>query len=301
MAEPMITLATAVASKVVTTALEPYIRQLLDIQETQSLALARLEDDIRALVNAPWRESKLHLRAAESAGSSDPVRRDEELAKAMDALLRAYSAHPRPSIARALVAGDAATLEGMLGRPGDARTWAATAHADSVSYLRDEAARVQSAVNHRPTWPVRWRQVIDVTFWDDVLGTLQDEPEPASRAEGNSVAAFGARQTNLKRALLELGPDGPLGWKHFTRSDLPEYTQWTTRLGGAVLFSSTGLPLVGAIIELHRAAAQADDIRRVAKEFGCRDLPVGRLKARFRSRYNAVIEYVNDQEKGQTP
>lgn len=302
MAEPMVSLATAVASKAVTTALEPFIRQLLDIQETQSQSLARLEDDVRALMNAPWRESKLHLKAAESAGSSDPVRRDAELAKAKDALLRAYSAHSRPSVVRALIAGDTATLEAMLGRPGDARSWAATAHADIVSYMRDEAARVQSAINHRPSWPVRLRQVIDLSFWDEVLGSFQNEPEPASRAEGSSITARIAQNTNLKRALLEMGPDAPPGWRHFPRSDLPEYTQWE-RTGvdvGGVLFSPTGLPLVGAVIELHRAAAQADDLRRVANEFGCRDLPIGRLKARFRSRYNAVIEYVNDQEEGQT-
>ena len=45
-----------------------------------------------------------------------------------------------------------------------------------------------------------------------------------------------------------------------------------------------------------RAAAQAENLRRVAEEFGCRDLPTGWLQVKLRNRYHAIIEYVSGQD-----
>ena len=298
MPEPMITLATAVASKAVTAALEPFIRQLLDIQENQGQTLARLEDGVRALVEAPWRESKLHLLAAESAGSSDVARRNAELGKAADALLSAYSAHPRPSVTRALIAADTATLEAMLGRPTDAKSWASTAHTDIVSYLHVEAARVQSTLNQRPTWPVRARRILHSSIWDEVLGTLQKEPEPQPRADDTSTTALIVRDTIRKRAFLESGPDTPPGWVPLPNSKWPEPVRWRSPADpySLLFFEPDNGSFVAAIVELHRAAAHAETLRRVAEEFGCRDLPTGWLQVKLRNRYHAIIEYVSGQD-----
>jgi hypothetical protein len=292
--EPLSALATAVASKAATTALEPYIRELLDVQESQNQALERLEDNVRAMMDAPWREARIHLVAAESAGSGNPSRRDAELDKAADALIRAYSVHPRPSVARALVAADAATLEGMVGRPVDARSWAARGYDDILAFLAAESDRVKSELNQPPSVlaRVRRRTLEDWDFWDRMLGGRYDELRTVAGHKGDEAGRAQERAYEQRR-LLELGPDAPPGW--YLDEGIPRGGCWTTRLVGqhnrSIWFDERDLPLADALMELHRAASRADDLRTVAVEFGCRDLPVKRLQVLLRSRHNAVVVY----------
>ena len=268
MVEPLSTLAMAVASKAATTALEPYIQQLLEIQDTQNQALERLEDNVRAMMEAPWREARLHLIAAESAGPRDLGRRDAELDKTADALVRAYSVHAQPSVARALVAADAATLDAMVGRPEGARQWAARAHDDIVSFLRVEAARVQSELNRRPAWVVRMRRqaLEDRDLWDYVLGGEAgkgDVPAPAPAnydAKSASSKEWDAEEARKMRSMLELGPDAPPGWQ--LDHEVPMGGAWRTRTPDGypdwLWFRERDVPIVNAIAELHRGSARAE-------------------------------------------
>ena len=89
--EPLLTIAMAVASKAVTTALEPLIHELINAQEAQNAELEQLRQEVRRLIDGPWRLSILHLRASESAGSADPARRSAELEKAAANLDRQLS------------------------------------------------------------------------------------------------------------------------------------------------------------------------------------------------------------------
>jgi hypothetical protein len=288
--EPLSAIAAALATETMTTALEPYIRRLLDVQETQGQALERLEDSVRAMMEAPWRESRLHLMAAESAGPNHPARRDAELVKATDALFRAYSVHPRPSVARALVAADTATIEAMVGRPNDARTWAARAHSDIVAFLRAEATRVQSQLNQHPSVVERVRHwaIEDESFWDRLLGAKRDVPKTVS-SHKDTTRTYEADSARLRRELLELGPDRPPGWQ---ASGDPAGRSWQTPYPvQSVSFHDQDVPTVNAVIDLHRAAARAEDLRAVAMSFGCGDIPAARLEVRVRRRYEARLVY----------
>ena len=186
--EPLLTIAMAVASKAVTTALEPLIHELINAQEAQNAELEQLRQEVRRLIDGPWRLSILHLRASESAGSADPARRSAELEKAAEALLQAYSLHPDVSVTRALIAADLSMVEGLIGRRKDAAGWADTAYNDVTTFLRQQAPLVQQALNERPPWSRRIN-ILYTGIWDDVLGTGNGVPAPAADSEGESITA----------------------------------------------------------------------------------------------------------------
>lgn len=292
--EPLVTIATAVASKVVTTALEPLIRELISAQEQQNAELEQLRQEIRQLVDGPWRLSMLHLRAAVSAGQADPERRSSELTKARDALLQAYSFHPDASITRALIAADVSMVEGLVGHQEDAATWADTAHDDITTFLRQQTAEVQRALNDRPSTWRQIRTVMDGDFWTDVLG-YGDVPDPPTKAEGDSLSAYIAANTARRRTFLERGPagwrplaevyptlvwEGAISWISADRN----YERVDFQLANVVRHARS-------LLELHAAASLARTLRQVCAEFGRRDLPDDRLVVRLRRRYGAEVTY----------
>ena len=211
--EPLLTIATAVASKAVTTALEPLIRELINAQEAQNAELEQLRQEVRRLIDGPWRLSILHLRASESAGSADPARRSAELEKAAEALLLAYSLHPDASATRALIAADLSMVEGLIGRRKDAAGWADTAYDDVTTFLRQQAPLAQQALNERPPWSRRIN-ILYTGIWDEVLGTGNNVPAPAADSEGESTAAGIAADAVLRRELLERGAGAAPGCVH---------------------------------------------------------------------------------------
>lgn len=288
----------AVASKAVTTALEPLIRELINAQEAQNAELEELRQEVRRLIDGPWRLSILHLRASESAGSADPARRSAELEKAAEALLQAYSLHPDASATRALIAADLSMVEGLIGRRKDAAGWADTAYDDVTAFLRQQAPSVQEALNDRPPLLRRVRSVVDGSIWDDVLGIGNGVPAPAADSAGESINARIATAAVLRRELLERGPGAAPGWSAFSfaragSQDPPDLWWDLTKdaVSRTVYFSESSLPHVRALVELHAAASRAETFRQVCAQFSQREQPAYQLVVRLQRRYDAEVSY----------
>ncbi|HZI74887.1 MAG TPA: hypothetical protein VFD73_12860, partial [Gemmatimonadales bacterium] len=143
---PIVELAASIGGQKAAKALQPLLRDLLDIQDQQLERLRAVQDDVRKLVEGPWRRARTAL---EDAQSSDGSRQKELLQRAESALQEAHSQEAKANAARAAAAADLALVTSLLGHRDEGQKWARRAHQDGQQAILAEIPEVTRALNAR--------------------------------------------------------------------------------------------------------------------------------------------------------
>jgi hypothetical protein len=104
---PLAEIASGIAAKVAISAARPLLLALLGVQDQQLKLLTTMQDDIRKLLEGPWKQARLLVAEAAHSPDDDPQRRDY-LEKGRDALIQAYGNYPHVHSSRAAIAADLA-------------------------------------------------------------------------------------------------------------------------------------------------------------------------------------------------
>jgi hypothetical protein len=200
---PLVEIAVALGQKAATTAIEPLIRDLLDVQDRQERELRAILERLDDLRTAPWRRARLLIGEASQARSAGDRR--DRLEKAYDALLEAYSHFPEATRQRASAAIDLALVMGLLGDEDAARRWARIAFDDQVAAVASTVPQVREALN-LPY--IKAAQQGD--FWDWVSGDLAEEERviPPELRGGHSGDSWDAVRRDRERGEEPRTPAG---------------------------------------------------------------------------------------------
>ncbi len=287
---PIVELAASIGGKEAAKALQPLLRDLMDVQDRQLELLRAMQDNVRKLVEGPWRRARTAL---EDAQSLDGSRRTGLLQQAASALREAHSYEAKASAAQAAAAADLALVTSLLGHRDEGRIWARRAHQDGQQAIQAEIPEVARALNARGNpfsraadgwrwspdkkyfrWPTRsevdkyakgavdadmWRQALTRTFSEGI--TL-----------GDSLA-----EDDLAGDLAVLGQ--PAGNKKAEFAHL--------------LVNTTQRTIPGArLMALHRLGRDTEDYRKVRIQL-CHDvgLPVEHLRVDVTTPHSARIAW----------
>lgn len=149
------------------------LRDLIGVQDRQLETLQAIRQDVRTLVEGPWRESRQLL---DMAAHSDGSIRRSYLLDARNALIRAHSHEPLATPRRATVDVDLAMVLGLLGEEESSIRWALRAHDDQVSSVASAVPQTLQVLNS----PVSaLKGIVDGDFWELVNRSLKYHPEEA--------------------------------------------------------------------------------------------------------------------------
>lgn len=123
-------IAKGVVQNLTGTAILPLLHKLLGLQDEQLEALQAIREDVRTLVEGPWRESRKLLDLAEHV---EGTARDVYLTDARAALFRAHSHEPTATPRRAVIGMNLAMVAGLLGDRQGAHRLALDAYGDQVA------------------------------------------------------------------------------------------------------------------------------------------------------------------------
>jgi len=218
---PLIEIASGIGQNIAASAVVALLRDLVGVQDQQLRALQAIRQDVRTLIDGPWRQSQQMLDMA--AYTTDTDLRRAYLSDAKAALFRAHSHEPAPTPRRATVAVDLEMLLGLLGEHDTPRLWARKAHDDQAASIAAAAPQVERILNS----PLpAMKAFVDGDFWELVNRSRKHDPggaavwlreryeegldEPAS--EPSSIlpapdverSAWAARRENLRQVWLGL-------------------------------------------------------------------------------------------------
>jgi hypothetical protein len=145
---PLMEIAGGIAAKVAIPATRSLLTALLDVQDQQLQKLTTIEQDVRRLLEGPWRQAHVLVAEAAQTRDNDP-QRIVYLNEARQALFQAFGNHPNTHPARAAIAAELSMVLGLLGRTEDCHRWSATAHDEAVAVVTTAIPQVQAAVNRR--------------------------------------------------------------------------------------------------------------------------------------------------------
>jgi hypothetical protein len=237
----LIEIATAIGQRAATSATQILLRDLLGVQDRQLEALQAIRQDVRTLLEGPWRRAKLLL--AEAAEASDKDIRDSYLRDAKTALFEAVSHEPSATPRRATVAADLAIVLGMLSERQASLRWARTAHDDQTEAVR---LAIFSAIKTLNSRLQALKAPIDGDFWEFVARARKSSPSET--------------QTWL-RERYELGREQEEIWQEHTFRFVLE--PGIGRLVTAETMTEGGRKL----IELHRMSHDVREYRDVCLAF----------------------------------
>ena len=287
---PIVELAASIGGKEAAKALQPLLRDLMDVQDRQLELLRAMQDNVRKLVEGPWRRARTAL---EDAQSLDGSRRTGLLQQAASALREAHSYEAKASAAQAAAAADLALVTSLLGHRDEGRIWARRAHQDGHQAIQAEIPEVARALNARGNpfsraadgwrwspdkkyfrWPTRsevdkyakgavdadmWRQALTRTFSEGItLGDSLAEDDLAG-----DLAVLGLPAGNKKAEFAHL------------------------------LVNTTQRTIPGArLMALHRLGRDTEDYRKVRIQL-CHDvgLPVEHLRVDVTTPHSARIAW----------
>jgi hypothetical protein len=170
---PLVEIAMGIGQKAATSAIVTLLRDLIGVQDQQLQALRAIRQDVRTLLEGPWRESRQLL---DMAAHSDGSVRHGYLLEARGALFRAHSHEPEATPRRATVAVDLAMVLGLLGERDGSVRWARNAFDDQVKSIATALPQVLGVLNS----PVPALKVlVDGDFWELVNRSLKSDPEGA--------------------------------------------------------------------------------------------------------------------------
>ena len=287
---PIVELAASIGGKEAAKALQPLLRDLMDVQDRQLELLRAMQDNVRKLVEGPWRRARTAL---EDAQSLDGSRRTGLLQQAASALREAHSYEAKASAAQAAAAADLALVTSLLGHRDEGRIWARRAHQDGQQAIQARSRkwpalstpgatrspeRLMGGVGHliRSTsagprarrWtstrrgrsmPRTWRQALTRTFSEGItLGDSLAEDDLAG-----DLAVLGLPAGNKKAEFAHL------------------------------LVNTTQRTMPGArLMALHRLGRDTEDYRKVRIQL-CHDvgLPVEHLRVDVTTPHSARIAW----------
>lgn len=152
------------------------LKQIAGLQDEQVAVLKEMREDIRGMVERPWRKAKLLV---EQAGfTTDPGERRTRLQEARAALFDAYSQEAAATPRRAMIAVDIALVHGMLDEPDHARRWATKAHEDQIAAVSAAVEVALRALNSRSE---ALKAAIDGDFWSLVDASRKQDPAGTER------------------------------------------------------------------------------------------------------------------------
>jgi hypothetical protein len=194
-------IAVGIAKNLTISAARPLLLALLGAQDDQLKKLSTIQQDVRRLLEGPWRQARVLVAEAAETRDDDPQRM-VYLDEARQALFLAYGYQPDVHPARAAIAAELAMVIGLLGRRDDCQRWAATAHDEAVCVVIEAIPPVQSAVNRREWLPLVER----VRRWDFMWGASEPTRKSFWGAAtktfaGGDEMAYLVTQPHLRAAL----------------------------------------------------------------------------------------------------
>jgi hypothetical protein len=286
-------IAMEVAKEAATMALEPLVRDLLTAQDAQLKQLKALHEDVKVLVDGPWKRAQIHLG---EVGMVKGRRRQEEcLLEAQRALYEALSLSE--STAReAIIEADLALVWGLRGRGDEASTWARRAFDAAERYLTKVADETQALLRATPELKTSLKNSalsfmppsVEWLWWKNEV-TSEDQLPPLRRAAG-SQSYFVPLRLRLRPA-IEAGRELPMDEKQIGPAlGLPQMS-W---LHAKTAVWTLGLPPIQRLYDARRAYQQLDEYQQVCAAFG---VPArrGRLLIDLSTQRGAQVTYQSDR------
>jgi hypothetical protein len=208
-------IAAGIAVDIAISAARPLLIALLGVQDQQLEKLTTIQQDVRRLLEGPWRQARYLVAEAAETRDDDP-HRTVYLNEARQALFLAYGYHPDIHPARAAIAAELAMVIGLLGRREDCHRWAATAHDEAVAVVIETMPRVQRAVNRREWVPLAerargWKEFNRAAGWQPRRKDFWGAPTKtfASGDEMPYLVTIPHFRSILERVYEEGVPQGP--------------------------------------------------------------------------------------------
>jgi hypothetical protein len=115
--------------------IEPLLRDLLQIQDEQAVAITRIDANVQRLIDGPWETARTYV---EEAALAPPEQRADKLRAASTELHRAVPLQPDGTLQRAYACLDLALVERLLGDDGSSALQAQHAlQAATASVMRE--------------------------------------------------------------------------------------------------------------------------------------------------------------------
>ena len=128
----LVEIAAVVAKEAAPVALESLVRALLTAQDAQLERLEALHEDVKVLVEGPWKRAQIHL--GEVGTVKGRHRQEECLREAQRALYEALSLS-QGTAREAVIAADLALVWGLRGERDEASNWARQSFDAAERYL----------------------------------------------------------------------------------------------------------------------------------------------------------------------
>lgn len=287
----LVEIATVVAKEAAALALEPLVRDLLTAQDAQLERLEALHEDVRVLVDGPWKRAQIHL--GEVGTVKGRHRQEECLREAQRALYEALSLS-QGTAREAMIAADLAIVLGLRRRGDEASNWARQSFDAAERYLTKVADEAQALLRTTPELKTSLRSSalsfmppsVEWLWWKNEV-TSEDQIPPVRRAAG-SQSSFVPLRLRLRPA-IEAGRELPLDEKQIGSAlGLPQIS-W---LHAKTAVWTLRLPSIQRLYDARRAFQQLDEYRQVCAAFG---VPArrGRLLIDLSTQRNAQVTYLS--------
>jgi hypothetical protein len=169
-------IATAIVSKAAGSASSALLQQIAGAQDEQLAMLEEIRQDVRRLIEGPWRLARSEIRKAALAENESEML--ATLERAADALAEAESFEPPATPRRAAIAIDEALVFALLGKSRLAIASAMQAYDDQVQAVASAVPPVLEALNSRISV---LKSAADADFWSLVARSRKNDPEGTNR------------------------------------------------------------------------------------------------------------------------
>ncbi|MFE0106122.1 WD40 repeat domain-containing protein [Streptomyces sp. NPDC059009] len=152
------------------------LRELVGVQEKQLEALREIHQDVRKLLDGPWRKAQTKLE--EAAHAEYAAERRGRLKLARDALDDAASLEPDGTPRRAMVCINLALVYRLLGQDRDARYWVLKGYQDQTDAVAAAVPGTVKALNSRAAI---LKSATEGNFWELVARSRKEDSAGTDR------------------------------------------------------------------------------------------------------------------------
>ncbi|MFG2647587.1 WD40 repeat domain-containing protein [Streptomyces sp. NPDC048436] len=152
------------------------LRELVGVQEKQLAALKEMHQDVRKMLNGPWRKAQTKLE--EAAHAENALVRRERLRAARDALDDAASLEPDGTPRRATISINLALVYRMLGQDKDATYWAVKGYEHQTAAVATAVPGTLQALNSRAAI---LKSATEGNFWELVARSRKKDSPGTDR------------------------------------------------------------------------------------------------------------------------
>jgi hypothetical protein len=124
--------------------IEPVLRGLLQVQDEQAQAIARVDANVQRLIDGPWQTARDYIEEA-SLPMVTAEQREEKLRNASEELHRAIPLQPDGSLRRAYACMDLALVERLLGDAGSSALQARRSVDAAATHVINELETMKKA------------------------------------------------------------------------------------------------------------------------------------------------------------